>query len=199
MLELDAVDASYGRVPAIRSVALAVAANEIVTLIGSNGAGKSTTLRTISGLLPIQRGEIRFLGESIGGRRAHEIVRRGIVHVPEGRRIFHEVTAASKEKVLDALGGAASKLRAELGESLATVQKFDVPLAEATTPSLEALRAYSLGEKAASEKGYAAGLPYMQRAIQLDPSFAMGYRAVGELYGGLFELGRASEYFAKAF
>ena len=110
-----------------------------------------------------------------------------------------QVTAASKEKVLDALGDAASKLRGELGESLATVQKFDVPLAEATTSSLEALKAYSLGRKARNEKGSAAALPYHQRAIELDPNFAMGYEAVGGDYSSLGELGRASDYFAKAF
>ena len=109
------------------------------------------------------------------------------------------MTAASKEKVLDALGEAASKLRGELGESLATVQKFDVPLAEATTSSLEALKAFSLGKKARNEKGAAAALPYDQRAIELDPNFAMGYRAVGDDYSSLGELGRASEYFTKAF
>jgi tetratricopeptide (TPR) repeat protein len=109
------------------------------------------------------------------------------------------VTAASKEKVLDTLGAAASKLRGELGESLATVQKLDVPLAEATTTSLEALKAYSLAEKARNEKGNAAALPYHQRAIQLDPNFAMGYRAVGNDYFSLGEPGRASEYFTKAF
>ncbi len=92
MLELNAVDAGYDRRPAIRTVSLTVAANEIVALIGSNGAGKSTTLRTISGLLPNQRGVIRFMGKSIGGRRADQIVRCGIVHVPEGRRIFSEMT-----------------------------------------------------------------------------------------------------------
>ncbi len=109
------------------------------------------------------------------------------------------MTAASKEKVLDALGEAASKLRGELGESLATVQKFDVPLEQATTSSLEALKAYSLGGKARNEKGSAAALPYHQRAIELDPNFAMGYRAVGNDYYSLGELGRASEYFTKAF
>jgi eukaryotic-like serine/threonine-protein kinase len=110
-----------------------------------------------------------------------------------------QVTAASKEKVLDTLGQAASKLRGELGESLATVQKLDVPLAEATTSSLEALQARSLGLKADNEKGYAAALPYDQRAIQLDPNFALGYNAVGADYASLGELGRASEYFTKAF
>ena len=110
-----------------------------------------------------------------------------------------QVTAASKEKVLDALGEAASKLRTELGESLATVHKFDVSLAQATTSSLEALKAYSLGESAYRKKGGAAALPHDQRAIQLDPNFAMGYRAVGDDYAGLAEVGRATDYYTKAF
>ena len=108
-------------------------------------------------------------------------------------------TAPAKEKVLDALGKAATKLRAELGESLATVQKFDVPLAEATTSSLEALKSYSLGVRASQEKGSAAGLPYDLHAIELDPSFAMGYRGLGGDYDSLGETGRAAEYYTKAF
>ncbi|MGA8762042.1 MAG: winged helix-turn-helix domain-containing protein [Candidatus Sulfotelmatobacter sp.] len=110
-----------------------------------------------------------------------------------------QASAAAKEKVLDALGIAAAKLRTKLGESLATVQKFDVPLQQATTSSLEALRAYSLGRKEAGEQGPRVALPYDQRAIQLDPSFAMGYFAVGYDYFILGEVGRASEYFTKAF
>jgi serine/threonine protein kinase/tetratricopeptide (TPR) repeat protein len=110
-----------------------------------------------------------------------------------------QVTAASKEKVLDALGEAASKLRGELGESLATVQKFDVPLSEATTSSLEALKAYSLGLKALHEKGPTSALPYDQRAIELDPNFAMGYRAVGIDYADLGENESAKECISKAF
>ncbi|HLN26637.1 MAG TPA: protein kinase [Gemmataceae bacterium] len=110
-----------------------------------------------------------------------------------------QVTAASKEKVLDVLGKAASKLRGELGESLATVHKLDVPLAAATTSSLEALKAYCLGHRAHSEKGAAAALAYDQRAIELDPNFAMGYLAVGADYTSLGEIGRASEYYTKAF
>ncbi len=102
------------------------------------------------------------------------------VNCQNGETLAEEqVTAASKEKVLDALGEAASKLRRELGESLATVQKFDVPLAQATTSSLEALKAYSLSIKVSREKGTAAALPYDQRAIELDPNFAMGYEAAG--------------------
>jgi eukaryotic-like serine/threonine-protein kinase len=110
-----------------------------------------------------------------------------------------QVMAASKEQVLDALGEAASKLRTELGESLATVQKFDVPLLQATTSSLEALKAYSLGRKARSEKGNVAALPYDKRAIQLDPNFAMGYESVAGDYSNLGELERAREYYSKAF
>jgi serine/threonine protein kinase/tetratricopeptide (TPR) repeat protein len=109
-----------------------------------------------------------------------------------------QVTADAKEKVLDALGDAASKLRRELGESLATVQKFDVPLEKATTTSLEALKALSLGQKIAHENS-AAAMPYDQRAIQLDPNFAMGYFAVGTDYSNLTEIARSNEYFAKAF
>ena len=110
-----------------------------------------------------------------------------------------QVTAASKEKVLDTLGEATSKLRGELGESLASVQKLDAPLEQATTASLEALQAYSLGEKAYREKNVAAALPYHQRAIQLDPRFALGHGAVGMDYISLGEQERAREYFTKAF
>jgi serine/threonine protein kinase/Tfp pilus assembly protein PilF len=110
-----------------------------------------------------------------------------------------QATAAAKEKVLDALGIAASNLRRELGESLATLQKLDVPLEQATTSSLEALKQFSLGKKAFDEKGAGAALPFNQRAIELDPQFATGYEALGSDYSGLAELGRASEYYTKAF
>jgi tetratricopeptide (TPR) repeat protein len=101
--------------------------------------------------------------------------------------------------VLDALGDAASKLRAELGESLTSVQKFDVPLEQATTSSLEALKAFSLGRKADYVKGPAASLPYFQRAIELDQDFAMGYNRLGDDFASLDEVGRAHEYYTKAF
>jgi eukaryotic-like serine/threonine-protein kinase len=107
--------------------------------------------------------------------------------------------ASSKEKVLNTMGEAAAKLRGELGESLATVQNYDVPLSDATTSSLEALQAYSLGEKASQQIGPEAGLPYHHRAIQLDPNFAMAYFATAIDYQPLGEMGRASEYFRKAF
>jgi serine/threonine protein kinase/tetratricopeptide (TPR) repeat protein len=145
-------------------------------------------------------GSKAYLAGTIGSLGSQYVLGLKAVNCRSGDTLAEEqVTAASKEKVLDTLGEAASKLRGELGESLATVQKLDVPLSEATTSSLEALQAYSLGLKARDEKGPAAALPYNQRAIQLDPNFAMGYLAVGDNYQTLGELGRASEYFTKAF
>ena len=145
-------------------------------------------------------GSKAYLAGTIGSLGSQYVLGLKAVNCRSGDTLAEEqVTAASKEKVLDTLGQAATKLRGELGESLATVQKLDVPLEQATTSSLEALKAYSLGRKADNEKGPAAALPYHQRAIQLDPNFAMGYWAVGDDYDSLGELGRASEYFTKAF
>ena len=145
-------------------------------------------------------GSKAYLAGTIGSLGSQYVLGLKAVNCRSGDTLAEEqVTAASKEKVLDTLGQAASQLRTELGESLATVQKLDVPLAEATTSSLEALQAYSLGERAQNQKGAAAALPYLQQAIELDPNFAMGYRGVGESYLSLAELGRAGEYFTKAF
>ena len=141
-----------------------------------------------------------YIAGSIGSLGSEFVVGLKAINCQSGDLLAQEqVTAASKEKVLDALGEAASKLRGELGESLATVQKFDVPLARLTTSSLEALKEYSLGRTAANEKGTSASLPYGLRAIKIDPNFAMGYWSVGEDYTDLGEVGRASEYFTKAF
>ena len=145
-------------------------------------------------------GSKAYIAGSIASLGSQYVLGLKAVNCQSGDPLAEEqVAAASKEKVLDSLGEAASKLRGQLGESLATVQKFDVPLAEATTSSLEALKAYSLGTEARNEKGYAAALPYHQRAIELDSNFAMGYLAVGNDYGSLGETGRSSAYYAKAF
>ena len=92
MLKIDNLHVYYGAIHAIKGISLEVNQGEIVTLIGANGAGKSTTLRTISGLLKPKEGTIAFEGNSIGGVPAHEIVKRGISQVPEGRRIFADMT-----------------------------------------------------------------------------------------------------------
>ena len=145
-------------------------------------------------------GSKAYIAGSIGSMGSEYVLGLKAVNCQNGDTLAQEqVTAPAKEKVLDVLGRAVGKLRGELGESLATVQRFDVPLGQATTPSLEALRQYSLGQKADREKGPGAALPYHQRAIQLDPNFAMGYGAVGWEYFSLAQPGRASEYLAKAF
>ena len=141
-----------------------------------------------------------YIAGSIAGLGSEYVLGLKAVNCQSGDAMGQEqLTAASKEKVLDALGQAASKLRGELGESLASVQKFDAPLAEATTSSLEALKAYSLGQKAQSEKGAVEALPYHQRAIELDPNFATGYSAMGNDYFNLGEVGRARENYTKAY
>ena len=92
MLELKHLAVSYGAINALHGISLSVPAGGIVTLIGSNGAGKSTTLRTISGLVKPQSGEILYEGRNIAGLPAHEIVKRGLSQVPEGRMIFANLT-----------------------------------------------------------------------------------------------------------
>ncbi|MBQ9364214.1 MAG: ABC transporter ATP-binding protein [Schwartzia sp.] len=92
MLEINDIHVYYGAIHAIKGISLTVEEGEIVTLIGANGAGKSTTLRTISGLLTPKEGSIKFLGEDIAGKPAQDIVKLGISQVPEGRRIFANMT-----------------------------------------------------------------------------------------------------------
>jgi serine/threonine protein kinase/tetratricopeptide (TPR) repeat protein len=120
-----------------------------------------------------------------------------VVNCQSGDLLAQEqATAMAKEKVLDALGESASKLRSQLGESQASVQKFDVPLYQATTSSLEALQAYNRGR---AQKDGAASLSYYHTAIERDPNFAMAYAAAGDVYSSSAEVGRASQYSAKAF
>jgi len=145
-------------------------------------------------------GSKAYIAGSIGSLGSEYVLGLKAVNCQNGDTLAQEqVTAPAKEKVLDVLGDAVSKLRGELGESLATVQRFDVPLEQSTTSSLDALRAYTLGQKADREQGPQAALAYDQHAIQLDPNFAMGYLAVGQEYFTLAEPERASEYMTKAF
>ncbi len=94
MLELDMVSAGYGAVVAVRDITMRIDQGEFVALIGSNGAGKSTILRAISGLIRPMQGSIRFEGKRINGMAPHHIVRAGIAHVPEGRHVFPDLSVA---------------------------------------------------------------------------------------------------------
>ena len=107
--------------------------------------------------------------------------------------------AAGKEAVLRALDAAAVSLRGKLGESLSSVQKYATPLEEATTPSLEALKAYSVGVKTYSAKGSTAALPFLKRAVELDPNFAMPHTWISYAYWDLNEVGLAGENARKAY
>ncbi len=110
-----------------------------------------------------------------------------------------QAQAKDKEAVLKALDSAAASLRGKLGESLSSVQKYATPLEEASTPSLEALQAYSLGQKTKLSKGQTLALPFFKRAVELDPNFAMGYAGMAVAYGNLNEPGRAAENARKAY
>jgi serine/threonine protein kinase/tetratricopeptide (TPR) repeat protein len=107
--------------------------------------------------------------------------------------------AAGKEGVLKALDAAAVSLRGKLGESLSSVQKYATPVEEATTPSLAALKAYSLGRKTRNAKGLTAALPFFKRAVDLDPNFGIAYASLSATYFALNQMGRGAEYARKAY
>ncbi len=92
ILKVDNINVYYGAIHAIRDVSFEVNEGEVVTLIGANGAGKSTTLQTVSGILHSKTGSVEFCGENIAKVPAHKIVEKGLAHVPEGRRIFQQMT-----------------------------------------------------------------------------------------------------------
>ena len=144
-------------------------------------------------------GSKAYIASSIAGLGSKYILELRAVSCQSGDVLAQEqVTADGKEKVLDAVGRAASALRAKLGESLASVQKYDVPLAQATTSSLDALKALSLGRNAKAQ-GCGTSLSYFQNAIELDPNFAMGYHDLGRSYFCLGEIERSRAYCSKAF
>ncbi|MDK3162042.1 ABC transporter ATP-binding protein [Anaerolineae bacterium CFX9] len=99
VMELENLHTYYGHIHALKGISVTVNQGEIVTLVGSNGAGKSTTLRTISGVVAPKRGNVRFKGEDITGMKAHIIAAKGIGHVPEGRRIFPLLTVRENLEV----------------------------------------------------------------------------------------------------
>jgi branched-chain amino acid transport system ATP-binding protein len=126
LLELRDVQAGYGPIKALHGISLDVAAGEIVTMIGANGAGKSSTLRAISGVLAPTAGSIRFAGKPIGGHAANEIVRLGISHSPEGRQVFPRLTVLENLE----LGAYTRNDTAEIRDDLKTMHDMFPILAE---------------------------------------------------------------------
>jgi eukaryotic-like serine/threonine-protein kinase len=145
--------------------------------------------REVAAELCLRTGSKAFIRGSISNLGGQYVIGVDAIGCNSGDTLAREQEqAAGKQDVLKALNGAASKLRTQLGESLASVQKFDVPV-EATTPSLEALKAFSMGVSTLRAKGNADAIPFFKRAIELDPNFAVAYASLGVVY---YNLGRAS-------
>jgi serine/threonine protein kinase/tetratricopeptide (TPR) repeat protein len=142
-----------------------------------------------------------YLGGSISNLGNQYVVGVSAVNCQTGDSVAQEqVTANGKEGVLGALGAASTKLREQLGESLKTIQKLDTPIEQASTPSLEALQAYSLGRRNMMVKAdYPAAIPLLERSIQLDPNFAMAYAMLGTTYRNLGEKTLAAKNAGKAY
>ena len=126
MLKLSSVSASYGSVPAIHDVSIEIAEGEAVGLLGANGAGKSTTLRAISGLVRLTSGTIMFAGTDLASLAPHKIPELGIAHVPEGRQVFPEMTVQENLEI----GAYVPKAKAERSSSLELVYSIFPRLAD---------------------------------------------------------------------
>jgi len=149
--------------------------------------------------LCLRTGSKAILAGSISSLGSHYVIGLEAVSCGTGDTLAKEqADAPTKESVLQALDKVASNLRGKLGESLASVQKFDVPV-EATTPSLEALKTFSMGIKTMREKGDPEAVPFMKRAIELDPNFALAYVSLGISYSNLGEPTLAAENIKKAY
>ncbi len=119
MLKVEDLHVYYGSIHAIKGISFEVNEGEIVTLIGANGAGKSTTLNTVAGLLKASQGEVEFKGEKIAGIPAHKLVSRGMSLCPEGRRVFQELTVRENLEM-----GAFSRPKSEVSESIESVYEL---------------------------------------------------------------------------
>ena len=164
--------------------------------------GRPTTERItvdVGRELCLRTGSKALLGGEISSLGSHYLIAVNAAACTSGDTLAKEqVEAASKEDVLKALSRAATSIRTKLGESLPSVQKFDVPI-EATTSSLEALKNYSMGITVGREKGDAPSIPFLKRAIELDANFPMAYAGLAVSYGNLGQPSLALEYATKAY
>ena len=116
MLKVNNINVYYGSIHAVKDVSFEVNQGEVVTLIGANGAGKSTILQTVSGLLRSKTGSVEFLGENLGSVPPHKVVNKGLAHVPEGRRVFLQMTVEENLEM-----GAYTRPSIEIADSIADV------------------------------------------------------------------------------
>ena len=174
------------------------AVREELQLMGHSQSDRVT--QEVAQEVCLRSGSNAVLAGSIAGLGSQYVVGLKAVSCQTGASIGQEqVQAASKEDVLKALDGACTKLRGKLGESVSSIQKFDVPIFDATTPSLEALKNLSLGMKTVGEKGDVEAIPLYQRAIELDPNFATAYAVLGGSYENIGEYKQASENITRAY
>jgi len=182
LLVLESVEAGYGDFQALFGVTLEVPEGKVISLIGANGAGKTTTLRVISGLLQPKQGAIRFRGENISRVRPHEMVERGISHVPEGRQLFPHM---SVEENL-ALGGYAARCRPRLKQLIA--EQFEL------FPKLAERRRQIAGTLSGGEQqmvAIARGLMAQPSLLLLDePSLGLAPKIVEEVFEKIREVAR---------
>ncbi len=170
---------------------------ETLHLMGQPSTERIT--RDMARELCIRTGSKAFLVGSISNLGGQYVLGVDAIGCSTGDTLAKEqVEAATKQDVLKALGQVSSSLRTKLGESLATVQKFDVPV-EATTPSLEALKAFSMGITTFRNKGNAEAIPFYKRAIELDPNFAVAYASLGLVYGNLGQANLSAQNIKKAY
>jgi hypothetical protein len=150
--------------------------------------------------LCLRAGSKAFLEGRIAKGDAQYVLTLNAINCANGDALDRELTqAAGKDAVLDSLGKIAEALRAKLGESLSSIRKYDMPLEDATTPSLDALNAFTLARKTQREKGDAASIPQYKRAIELDPNFALAYASLAAAYNDLGQVYFAGESAQKAF
>ena len=172
--------------------------NETLQLMGRTPQERLT--KEVAQEICVRSNSKAMLAGAISSLGSQYVIGLKVVGCATGDTLAREqVQTGSKEEVLNALDRAAISLRAKLGESLRTVQKYDTPLEQATTSSLAALQAYSEGAKIRDQKGDDAGLPLYNRAIELDPKFALAYAALGISYSNLGESGLATANLQKAY
>jgi len=171
--------------------------SEILRMMG--GSPNDPVTMDVGRELCQRTGSKVLLGGTISSLGSHYLVDLNAVACGTGDNLAKEqLEAANKEDVLKALRLASSNLRTKLGESLPSVQKFEVPM-EATTTSLEALKSYSMGVRMSREKGEPESVPFMKRAIELDPNFPMAYAGLAIAYGNLNQPSLALEYATRAY
>jgi eukaryotic-like serine/threonine-protein kinase len=171
--------------------------SETLSLMGSQPGTRVT--QEVARELCVRTGSKAIVLGSVSNLGGQYVIGVDAVGCSNGDTLAKEQEeAASKQDVLKALSKAAASLRTKLGESLASVQKFDVPV-EATTPSLEALKAYSMGITVGRTKGDAEAIPFMKRAIELDPNFAIAYCGIAVNYSNLGQVNLAAENARKAY